>query len=146
MTDSSRYGQSVISQLIPVSTQWTEYPNSTWMPSIKKDLPYTHPYPGILMRTISARLLRTKSPLRDGFNTFLSISGHKHDYKLSNTELDIDLTCTNGTLPEQLDIGDICVNQQSRNLLNLRISSRLHPPSVPIIRTIVNGGFCRAFC
>jgi type VI secretion system protein ImpG len=56
----------------------------------------------------ACHITRCKSPLGEGFDTFLSISGHKNKNRTSRIKLDIDLTCTNGVLPEQLKIGDIC--------------------------------------
>jgi len=51
---------------------------------------------------------RSKSPSGDGFDTSLSIPPHNNGTTASRTKLNINLTCTNGTLPEQLNIGDVC--------------------------------------
>jgi len=56
----------------------------------------------------SCNISRSKSPNGDGFDTFLSIPSHQNEVHTSRTKLNINLTCTNGTLPEQLNIGDIC--------------------------------------
>ncbi|MBT1072776.1 type VI secretion system baseplate subunit TssF [Pelotalea chapellei] len=53
-------------------------------------------------------ITRSKSPDGDGFDTFLSIPPLKNETNTSRTKLNIDLTCTNGTLPDQLNIGDVC--------------------------------------
>lgn len=44
----------------------------------------------------------------EGFDTFISIPRHEIEIQSSRIKLDIDLTCTNGNLPEQLNVGDIC--------------------------------------
>ncbi len=51
---------------------------------------------------------RSKSSIGDGFDTFLSIPPNKNKTSTSRTKLNINLTCTNGTLSEQLNIGDVC--------------------------------------
>jgi type VI secretion system protein ImpG len=53
-------------------------------------------------------ITQSKSPLRNGLDTFLSIPCHKDQKQTDRIKLDIDLTCTNGILPEQLNIGDVC--------------------------------------
>jgi len=55
------------------------------------------------------QISQSKSPLRDGFDTFLLISSHRHQNQHSKIKLDIDLTCTNGDLPDKLEINDVCV-------------------------------------
>ena len=55
----------------------------------------------------SCRITHSKSPLGDGVDTFISIPRHKGRTLPSRTKLNIDLTCTNGSLPEQLKIGDV---------------------------------------
>ncbi|NMC74583.1 MAG: type VI secretion system baseplate subunit TssF, partial [Geobacteraceae bacterium] len=51
----------------------------------------------------------TQSPsaIGDGFDTVLSTEDKNRTGRIT---LDIDMTCTNGTLPEQLAIGDICTS------------------------------------
>jgi type VI secretion system protein ImpG len=53
-------------------------------------------------------ITQSKSPLKNGLDTFLSIPCHKDQKQTDRIKLDIDLTCTNGILPEQLNIGDVC--------------------------------------
>jgi type VI secretion system protein ImpG len=53
------------------------------------------------------------SPLGDEFDTFISIQGHKSETTTARIKLDIDLTCTNGILPEQLNIGDVCATTET---------------------------------
>jgi len=53
-------------------------------------------------------ITRSKSTNGEGLETFISIPSHKNETSTSRTKLNIDLTCTNGVLPEQLNIGDIC--------------------------------------
>jgi len=55
----------------------------------------------------SCRITHSKSPLGDGVDTFISIPRQKGRLLPSRTKLNIDLTCTNGSLPEQLKIGDV---------------------------------------
>lgn len=53
-------------------------------------------------------ITRSKSTNGEGLETFISIPSHINETSTSRTKLNIDLTCTNGVLPEQLNIGDIC--------------------------------------
>ena len=50
-----------------------------------------------------------RSAIGDGFDTLLSIPSHNNENQTDRIKLDIDLTCTNGILPEQLGIGGVCV-------------------------------------
>jgi type VI secretion system protein ImpG len=45
----------------------------------------------------------------NGFDTLISIPSREDENKTSRIKLDITLTCTNGILPEHLDIGDVCI-------------------------------------
>lgn len=56
---------------------------------------------------------RSKSPLEDGFDTYLSIPQDRTEIQNSRVKLNIDLTCTNGVLPERLNIGDVCIPSSS---------------------------------
>ena len=56
----------------------------------------------------TCHVTRSKSFLGDGFDTFLSIPMHTDKTQTGRIKLDIDLTCSNGILAEQLKIGDIC--------------------------------------
>jgi len=53
----------------------------------------------------NCHITQSPSAIGDGFDTVLSIEDENRTGRIT---LDIDLTCTNGTLPEQLAIGDIC--------------------------------------
>ena len=44
-----------------------------------------------------------------GFDTFLGLTEGARTNILPGVKLDIDLTCTNGILPEKLGIGDVCL-------------------------------------
>lgn len=57
----------------------------------------------------SCRITHSKSPLGDGVDTFIFIPRQKGRLLPFRTKLNIDLTCTNGSLPEQLKIGDVCI-------------------------------------
>ncbi len=59
------------------------------------------------------RITRSKSPLGDGFDTYLSIPQDRQESQTSRIKLNIDLTCTNGELPERLNIGDVCIPTSS---------------------------------
>jgi len=50
-----------------------------------------------------------RSVIGAGFDTLLSIPRHKNENQTDRIKLDIDLTCTNGVLPEQLGLGDVCI-------------------------------------
>ncbi|MDD2335669.1 MAG: type VI secretion system baseplate subunit TssF [Geobacteraceae bacterium] len=52
-------------------------------------------------------ITRGRSAIGDGFDILLSVPGHGNEKKSNRIKLDIDLTCTNGILPEQLGIGDV---------------------------------------
>jgi type VI secretion system protein ImpG len=54
----------------------------------------------------SCHITQEAAALGVGFETFLSVPYHNEDQG-SRVKLDIDLTCTNGILPESLNIGDI---------------------------------------
>ncbi|MBC8017316.1 MAG: type VI secretion system baseplate subunit TssF, partial [Verrucomicrobia bacterium] len=69
----------------------------------------------LLQRTKDSHIChitRSKSPLVDGFETFISIPSHKNETSTSRTKLNIDLICTNGVLPERLNIGDVCITNK----------------------------------
>ena len=53
----------------------------------------------------TCHVTQSPSAIGDGFDTVLSIEDKNRTGRIT---LDIDLTCTNGTLPAQLTIGDIC--------------------------------------
>ena len=56
---------------------------------------------------------RRPSPVRHGFDVLLSVArSDKEDLPVSET-LSIDMMCTNGTLPEKLQVGDISVPTSS---------------------------------
>lgn len=66
----------------------------------------------LLQHTLNSHtcnITRSKSSIGDGFETFISIPACKDQTSHSRTKLNIDLTCTNGVLPEQLNIGDVCM-------------------------------------
>lgn len=52
-------------------------------------------------------ITQSASHIEDGFDTILSIPSREDENHTSRIKLDIDLTCTNGILPERLAIGDI---------------------------------------
>jgi type VI secretion system protein ImpG len=53
----------------------------------------------------ACHITQSPSAIGDGFDTVLSIEDENRTGRIT---LDIELTCNNGTLPEQLAIGDIC--------------------------------------
>lgn len=55
------------------------------------------------------RITQSRSAIGDGFDTLLSIPRHKNENQTDRIKLDIALTCTNGVLPEQLGLGDVCI-------------------------------------
>jgi len=61
----------------------------------------------------TCQISQRKSTLKDGFDTFISIPHHTDESDTPRIKLGIDLTCTNGTLPEQLGIGDVCFSTRS---------------------------------
>ena len=58
--------------------------------------------------SLFCHITQSKAALRDGLDFFLSIPCQKDQQQTDRIKLDIDLTCTNGVLPEQLNIGDVC--------------------------------------
>ena len=49
-----------------------------------------------------------KTPLGDGYDTFISIAPGSRPTMPAKVKLNVDLTCSNGILPELLKIGDVC--------------------------------------
>lgn len=56
----------------------------------------------------SCQIAHSKSALKDGFDTFISIPKQTDDSQSPRIKLDIGLTCTNGALPDQLALGGVC--------------------------------------
>lgn len=77
-------------------------------------------------------ITRRRSAIGDGFDTLLSVPGHRNEKQPGRIKLDIDLTCTNGILPEQLGIGDVRIaamsTPESIELRNIKcVSSTISP-------------------
>ncbi|MCX5830231.1 MAG: type VI secretion system baseplate subunit TssF [Deltaproteobacteria bacterium] len=71
-----------------------------------------------------------RSPITDAPEIYLSFSYPRDGAELVGETLSISLTCTNGTLPERLQVGDICVQtSDSPELLTFR---NVLPPTPPI--------------
>jgi len=71
-----------------------------------------------------------RSPINDAPEIFLSFSYPRDGVERAGETLSISLTCTNGTLPERLQIGDISVQtSDSPELLTFR---NVLPPTPPI--------------
>jgi len=71
-----------------------------------------------------------RSPINDAPEIFLSFSYPRDGAELLGETLSISLTCTNGTLPERLQVGDISVQtSDSPELLTFR---NVLPPTPPI--------------
>jgi len=58
-------------------------------------------------------ITRSKSPSGEGFDTYISLPQNKQNTQSSRIKLNIDLTCTNGSLPQRLNIGDVCIPTSS---------------------------------
>jgi len=72
----------------------------------------------------------SRSPIKDTPEVFLSFSYPRGGPEPANETLSISLTCTNGTLPERLQLGDISVpTSDSPELLTFR---NVLPPTPPI--------------
>ncbi len=56
----------------------------------------------------SCQIFQREATVSAGFVTYISIVSHENEKLSSRMKLDINLTCTNGMLPERLAIGDIC--------------------------------------
>ncbi len=56
----------------------------------------------------SCQITHSKSALKDGFDTFISIPKQSDESQSPRIKLDIGLTCTNGALPDQLGPGEVC--------------------------------------
>ena len=54
-------------------------------------------------------ITHSKSSSGEGFDTLLSILDQDDETPLRRIKLNVDLTCTNGTLSERLNLGDICI-------------------------------------
>ncbi len=77
-----------------------------------------------------------RSPVRAGYDVYLTVSYPQGCIPPANETLTIGLTCTNGTLPERLRIGDVCVqtddtpaNVSFRNITN--VTPAVLPPLEP---------------
>ena len=71
---------------------------------------YTAPKPPFPYRndTVHCRITHDTSPLVDGSDTFICVETGSGGPPTRPPKLNIDLTCSNGTLPEGLKVGDIC--------------------------------------
>ena len=56
----------------------------------------------------SCQITHIKSALKDGFDAFISIPKQTDESQSPRIKLDIGLTCTNGALPDQLGLGEVC--------------------------------------
>jgi len=56
----------------------------------------------------SCQITHSKSALKDGFDTFISIPKQTDDSQIPRIKLDIGLSCTNGALPDKLGLGEVC--------------------------------------
>jgi type VI secretion system protein ImpG len=54
-------------------------------------------------------LKRERSPVDDGVHTFVRLGGADQASQLEPETLSIELTCTNRSLPAELQVGDLCV-------------------------------------
>jgi type VI secretion system protein ImpG len=55
----------------------------------------------------SCHITHCASLVDDALDTFISINCHEDENRTARIKLEIDLTCTNGNLPERLVVGDI---------------------------------------
>jgi type VI secretion system protein ImpG len=66
-------------------------------------------------------ITHSASPLTGGFDTCLSLEDNQIDVEAIIRKLEVDLTCTNGVLPEELGIGAInCATSTSPEVANYR--------------------------
>lgn len=84
------------------------------MEAVKKKI-YTRQTPLLNCPDVDhlCHITRSKAPLGDGFDTLLSLPQGRQEASASRVKLNIDLTCTNGSLPERLNIGDVCIPTSS---------------------------------
>lgn len=80
------------------------------------------------------QIVRRRSQIHDRLETFLEFAYTGQGAELIDETLAVDLTCTNGRLPEQLQLGDICVETaDSPGLLNFKnITVPTSPVEPPI--------------
>jgi type VI secretion system protein ImpG len=78
------------------------------------------------------RITYTASPLGEGFDTWVSLENRTGKNGSSKTKLNIDLTCTNGALPEQLAPGAIncatTTTPESAEFRNIKPVTAAIPP------------------
>jgi type VI secretion system protein ImpG len=82
------------------------------------------------------QITQSKSLFGDGFDTFLSIPGQQNQARTAKLKLNIELTCTNGVLPDRLNIGDICIptatTPEFTEFKNIKpVMSSINPESEP---------------
>lgn len=83
--------------------------------------------------SISYEISRSRSPVNDASEVFLSIAYPRGVAEKINETLSVTMTCTNGDLPERLQLGDICrQTSDSPELLEFRNiiapTSSVEPP------------------
>jgi type VI secretion system protein ImpG len=83
-------------------------------------------------------LSQSRSTHGDGYDTFLSILHDKNAPTVFPIRLNIDLTCTNGLLPQQLKIGDVRVptstTPESATFSNIKPVTGANNPNLAINR------------
>ena len=86
---------------------------------------------------------RHVSPVTNTYEVYLNLTYAKEKTEYNQETLTIDLTCTNGNVPEQLMPGEICEHtSNSQSFLILKISQPLQQMLNPLWRVIHSGGCC----
>jgi type VI secretion system protein ImpG len=81
-------------------------------------------------------ITHSASPLTGGFDTWLSLEDNRMDGEVYKRKLKVDLTCTNGVLPEELGVGAInCATSTSPEAANYRNIKRVTAAILPDTET-----------
>lgn len=87
-----------------------------------------------LQETRACHITRRPVPVGEGFETLISVSPPQDEAAIERIKLHIDLTCTNGTLPERIATGDVLlpvqrVPEHVQAALCKAVTPAIHPDS-----------------
>lgn len=73
---------------------------------------YSHSSRGTSSNTYY-QITKACSPFREGFDSFLKLSNTGDKNRFYSTTFNVSLTCTNGSLPGRIKIGEICIPEST---------------------------------
>jgi type VI secretion system protein ImpG len=75
-----------------------------------------------------------RSPVHPGFNLHLSLAFPRESHPLEEETLSLELTCSNGTLPEGLHVGDVSLlSSEFRDVVSARNITPVTPGTFPAL-------------